>query len=204
MKFVSLITTLFLATASAAAQGAAVDRMAAAMAGKEASFVHRFTPKGFKTSQVERGSVIFGELPMMRWSYTAPEKKLFVFDGTRSWFYVPADRQVTVADLDERRRSELPFLLIGDPAAREKQFVVREQRRGAKVVTTLQPRASTAAIRAVSITTNAGSNLIESLSYTDRDGNRTVFEFSGYHPARTAAETFRFTAPAGVQVVRAE
>ena len=33
---------------------------------------------------------------MMRWSYTRPEEKLFVFDGSRSWFYVPADKQVTV------------------------------------------------------------------------------------------------------------
>ncbi|HEX6177889.1 MAG TPA: outer membrane lipoprotein chaperone LolA [Thermoanaerobaculia bacterium] len=198
------MTTLFLVSTSALAQNAAVDKMAAAMAGKEAAFVHRFTPKGFKTSQVERGSVIFGKLPMMRWSYTAPEQKVFVFDGTRSWFYVPADRQVTVAELDDRRKSELPFLLIGDPAAREKQFVVREQRRSGKIVTTLQPRGTSAAIRTVSITTNASSNLIESLDYTDRDGNRTVFEFSGYHPARTAADTFRFATPAGVQVVRAE
>jgi outer membrane lipoprotein carrier protein len=202
LRFVSFIVALILA-APLAAQSA-VDRMAAAMTGKEAQFVHRFTPKGFKSAQVERGTVIFGKLPMMRWSYTTPEQKTFVFDGARSWFYVPADRQVTVAELDERRRSELPFLFLGDPAAREKQFLVREQRRGSRLVTTLQPRGNGAAIRTVTITTSASTHLIESIDYTDRDGNRTVFEFSGYHPARTAADTFRFTAPAGVQVVRAE
>lgn len=174
------------------------------MTGMQASFTHRFTPKGFKTSQVERGSVVFGELPKMRWTYTAPEAKTFVFDGTRSWFYVPADRQVTVADLDDRRKSELPFLLIGDTAARSKQFDVKEQRRGGKISTTLQPRSAASAIRTVTIVTDARTNLIESIDYTDRDGNHTSFSFSGYHRGRAGAETFRFTPPGGVQVVRAE
>jgi outer membrane lipoprotein carrier protein len=200
----TLTTCLLLATLPALAQQAAIDRTAAAMTGMEAQFTHRFTPKGFKTSQVERGSVIFGKLPMMRWSYNAPEQKLFVFDGSRSWFYVPADRQVTVADLDDRRKAELPFLLIGDAEARAKQFVVKEQRKGSKITTTLQPRNAAAAIRTVTIVSNASGNLLESVEYTDRDGNRTSFAFSGYHRARTAGDTFRFTPPAGVQVVRAE
>ena len=203
-RVLPVVCLLVVAALPAVAQPAAIDRTAKAMAGKEARFTHRFTPKGFKTSQVERGTVTFGTLPMMRWSYSAPEQKTFVFDGTRSWFYVPADRQVTVADLDDRRKGELPFLLIGDPGAREKQFQVTEQKRGGKTSTTLEPRSAAAAIRAVTIVTSSSTNLIESIEYTDRDGNRTVFEFSGYHPARAGADTFRFTPPAGVQVVRAD
>ena len=203
MKRALLTLSLLLPVSSAFAQTAAIDRAAAAVKSQEASFTHRFTPKGFKTSQAESGSVIFGALPMMRWSYAKPEEKLFVFDGTRSWFYIPADRQVAVADIDDRRRAELPFLLLGDPAAREKQFVVKEQRKGTTVSTTLQPRSKTALIRTVTIVTDA-KNLIQSIDYTDRDGNRTVFGFSGYHPARTGADTFRFNPPAGVQVVQAQ
>lgn len=203
MRLLSAIC-LFVLALPALAQQAAIDRTAAAMTGMQASFTHRFTPKGFKTSQVERGSVVFGELPKMRWTYTAPEAKTFVFDGTRSWFYVPADRQVTVADLDDRRKSELPFLLIGDTAARSKQFDVKEQRSGGKISTTLQPRSAASAIRTVTIVTDARTNLIESIDYTDRDGNHTSFSFSGYHRGRAGPDTFRFTPPGGVQVVRAE
>src|SRR5438552_8407508 len=108
------VTLLLLACSAATAE---IDRAAAAMAGTQAQFTQRFTPKGFKNSQVESGSVIFGTLPMMRWSYARPEEKIFVFNGETSWFYVPADRQVTVSNLDEQKRSELPFLVIGDPAA---------------------------------------------------------------------------------------
>jgi chaperone LolA len=141
---------------------------------------------------------------MMRWSYTAPESKLFVFDGSKSWFYVPADKQVTVGVLDDARKRELPFLLIGDPAARDRYFVVKETRRGNAVVTTLQPRDRGAMIRDVSVTSDASSHTITRIDYSDREGNRTSFDLSGYHPAAAGAQTFRFTPPAGTQIVNAQ
>ena len=137
MKIATLLLTLTLACAASAAE---IDRAAAALAGTEAQFTQRFTPKGFKNSQVDSGSVVFGTLPMMRWSYAKPEQKVFVFDGNRSWFYLPDEKQVTVTTIDEQRRGELPFLVIGDPAARDRHFIVRETTRGGTVTTTLQPR----------------------------------------------------------------
>src|SRR3954469_14236217 len=103
MKITSLVLSLILVASAAGA--AELDRAAAALAGTEATFTQRFTPKGFKNAQSESGTVVFGTLPMMRWSYARPEEKLFVFDGQRSWFYVPADKQVTVTRLDASRRS---------------------------------------------------------------------------------------------------
>ena len=185
---------------AAVAYASQIDKAAAAMAGTEASFTQRFTPKGFTRSQVENGTVIFGPLPMMRWTYAKPEEKVFVFDGTNSWFYVAADKQVTVAQIDDRRRSELPFLLIGDPASRERLFDVKES---ANAVT-LQPKSASSAIRNVTLTIAPATHLIQQLEYSDREGNRTVFEFSGYQRRATPADVFRFTAPAGVQVVNAQ
>jgi outer membrane lipoprotein carrier protein len=174
-----------------------LDRAAAALAGNEARFTQHFTPKGFKTAQVESGTVVFGTLPMMRWSYSRPEEKLFVFDGQRSWFYVPGDKQVTVTALDATRRSELPFLLIGYPAARDKNFVVREKGN----VVTLQPRSASAMIRSVVIIIAADTHLIQRVDYTDREGNQTSFELAGMHKRSVSNDLFHFTPPAGVQVV---
>ena len=198
MRKTSIIVALVLA--ATAAYPSEIDKAAAAMAGTEASFSQRFTPKGFTRSQVENGTVVFGPLPMMRWTYAKPEEKVFVFDGTNSWFYVAADKQVTVAQIDDRRRSELPFLLIGDPAARERLFDVKES---ANAVT-LQPKSGAGAIRNVTLTIAPATHLIQQLEYSDREGNRTIFEFSGYHRRATPADLFRFTAPAGVQVVNAQ
>lgn len=199
-RLFALVLTLFTAAGLSAAE---IDSAVKAMNGVEAGFTHSFTPKGFKKAQIEKGSIVFGQLPMMRWSYQTPEQKTFVFDGTRSWFYVPADKQVTVADIDDRRRAELPFLVLGDARERDKQFFVREQRGRGSIVTTLQPRNTASVIRAVSVKSNPSNHVIQSIEYSDRDGNRTLFSFSGYHPARVTADTFRFAAPAGVQTVRA-
>jgi len=197
-----MLLALILA-ATTLAPTAEIDRVASAIAGKEASFTQRFTPKGFKNAQVESGSVVFGPMPKMRWTYAAPEQKVFVFDGSRSWFYVPSDRQVTVGRIDDARKRELPFLLIGDPDARQRAFVIKEQRRGSGTITTFAPRDAAAMIRSVSMTTGA-DHLIQRIEYTDREGNRTSFDFSGYHAKAATADTFQFAPPAGVQVVGGE
>jgi outer membrane lipoprotein carrier protein len=199
----ALISLLVLASSIAAAP-IELDRAATAMSGMEANFTHRFTAKGFKNAQVESGSVVFGSLPAMRWTYAKPEQKLFVFDGTNSWFYVPADKQVTQGRVTDARKRELPFLLLGDPAARDKHFIVKQQNRGGNVVTTLQPRDKNAMVRNVTVTIAPSTHLITRIEYTDRDGNRTSFDFSGYHRRAASADTFKFAPPAGVQVVRAD
>ena len=201
------VITFSIALLIAAAAGAAeieLDRAAAAMSGMEASFTHRFTAKGFRNSQVESGSVVFGDLPKMRWSYSTPEKKLFVFDGAQSWFYVPADRQVTLGRVTDARKRELPFLLLGDAAARDRHFIVKQQSRRGAVVTTLQPRDVRALVRSVTVTIDPATHLIRRIEYADREGNRTSFDFSGYRRRTASADTFRFDAPAGVQVIRAD
>ena len=202
-RIITLAAIAFAAIATNAAP-TALDRAAAAMSGMEASFTHRFTAKGFKTSQVENGTVVFGALPKMRWSYSSPEQKLFVFDGTNSWFYVPGDKQVTTGRVTDARRKELPFLLLGDPAARDRVFVVKQQNRGGNIVTTLQPKDKTSIIRTVSVTIAPSTHLIQRIDYTDRDGNQTSFSFSGYHRRAASAGTFTFAPPAGVQVIRAD
>lgn len=201
---IRLFSILIFATTLTAQTTNELDRAAAAMSNMEAGFTHRFTAKGFKTSQVESGSVVFGDLPKMRWSYSSPEKKLFVFDGSQSWFYVPGDNQVTVGRVGDARKSELPFLLLGDPSAREKQFIVKQQNRNGAVVMSLQPRNGRAMVRNVVVTITPSTHLIQRIEYTDREGNRTSFDFSGYHRRAASADLFRFDPPAGTQVVRAD
>jgi outer membrane lipoprotein carrier protein len=196
-----IATLLFALAITVAASAAEVDRAAASLPGTEAQFSQRFTPKGFKNGQVESGTVVFGPLPMMHWSYLHPEQKVFVFDGNRSWLYIASEKQVTMTRLDEKQRSELPFLLIGDPAARDRNFVVHETTHGDSVVATLQPRAASAMIRIVTITIAAATHTIERVAYSDREGNETTFDFSGFTKHSVAPDFFHFTPPAGVAVV---
>jgi chaperone LolA len=204
LKRFPIIAALVIAASTIQAAPIELDRAAVAMSGMEASFTHRFTAKGFKNAQIESGSVVFGTLPAMRWSYSKPEQKLFVFDGDNTWFYVPGDKQVTVARVDDSKKRELPFLLLGDASAREKYFSVKEQKRGNDVVTTLQSRNATALVKSVTVTISPSTHLIQRIEYADREGNRTAFDFSGYHRRAASADTFKFAPPAGVQVIRAD
>jgi outer membrane lipoprotein carrier protein len=207
MKIRQTLATLAVvltAAVSFAAQPLELDRAAAILPGSTAQFTHKFTPKGFKSPQIEKGDVIFGPFPTMRWTYETPEQKLFIFDGTKSWFFVPSDRQVTVATLDESRRAQLPFLLLGDPAARDRAFVIKEKKDGINTVVTLQPRAAAAPIRTVVITILTLTHKIQRIDYSDRDGNQTTFELAQQHPTQISEALFRFVPPPGVQVVNAD
>lgn len=192
-----------LAAPSVTAQsGTTVSKAITAMSGTQADFVQKFTPRGFKNAQTESGSVIFGPSPRMRWTYSKPENKTFVFDGTTSWFYVPSDRQVTVNQLTEKQRAELPFLLLADSRALAANYNVRENRKGESTITSLTSKDSGSMIRQITVTTSVRDHMVRSLEYSDRQGNRTVFTFSGFRRIASNPAQFTFVAPTGVQVVR--
>ncbi|MFN2441049.1 MAG: outer membrane lipoprotein carrier protein LolA [Thermoanaerobaculia bacterium] len=205
MKRLSIAAVTLAAAAAIAApagNGIAVERALAATAGTRADFVHKFTPKGFTRERVEQGVVIFGPAPKMRWSYEKPEKKTFVFDGKTSWLYAPADRQVTVATLTERDRKGLPFVLLSDAKALRAEYTVTEKRSGSEIRTELRPRTPAALVQDLVVVTAAKGDALRRIEYADRQGNRTVFQFSNFRREAAPADTFRFDAPAGVEIVR--
>lgn len=191
---------LAIAALPAPAAGDAASRVTALLRGCEgnsAQFVHKFLPKGYKKETVEKGSVIFGALPAMRWSYTTPEAKEFVFDGTTSWLWVPADRQVTVHELTAEERAALPFFALSDPSRIESNFTVSVSGRK----TTLKSRKPDGLLAEIVVEEGANGKL-SALRYVDSQGNRTSFEMSAFAPAKSGPETFRFVAPPGADVVR--
>ena len=197
----TLLCALLAVSGARSAHAGELDRAAAALAGSEAQFTQSFTPKGFSRTEVESGTVTFGTLPMMRWEYQAPEQKLFVFDGVKSWLYVPADKQVTIAELDDDKRAALPFLLISDPNARSRSYDVRESSSGRTRTVTLDSKVHGSLIRNIRVTVDGSSHAIQKVEYSDREGNQTVFAFSGMHKKVAGRETFQFTPPADAQVV---
>lgn len=169
--------------------------------GTEAGFVQKFRPRGFQKDQIETGSVLFGTSPRMRWTYSRPESKIFVFDGTTSWLYVPGEKQVTVSRLSEEDRKALPFLMLGDGKTISRYYTIKERRSRTSATVELVSRDVTQSVRTILLVTSAKDHLIQKLEYTDKQGNRTTFEFSKHRRVKTSPEQFAFTPPAGVQVV---
>lgn len=201
MKKLSLVLVLSLLVPIAAQAASVVPRVFSSTAGAQAGFVQRFTPKGFKNAQVETGTVEFGKAPRMRWTYTRPEAKTFVFDGFTTWLYVPADRQVTEHRISENERRDLPFLMLTDAGGVARLFKVTESRSGSEIRSKLIPKGNSI-LREIIVVSGAADQQLHRLEYTDREGNRTIFEFSNLTRVNSPDSRFTFTVPSGVQVIK--
>ena len=164
-------------------------------------FVPHIHPAGFKVEQVERGTVVFGSRPQMRWQYTRPEAKTFVFRRRYLGSTFPR-RSSHGPRLGEKEKREIPFVTLSDAAELNKPSPSRAQARIA-VVSEIRPRKS-AAIREITASVDRSSKQIRSLAYTDSQGNRTVFEFSNYRKAPQSELVFRFTPAPGVDVIQSQ
>lgn len=198
MTMMLLAVLLLPGTAPARTDG--IERAVRSLEGVEAQFTQSFTPRGFKKAQVEKGNVIFGSPPRMRWTYESPERKVFIFDGTMSWFYLPDDKQVTINRLTDDDRASLPFLVLSDGGRIEQSYKVEERQSRGVITTKLVARSAAVAIPEIVLTRAASDQVLRRLEYSDRQGNRTVFELSGHRRTKAGAELFRFTPPPGTQI----
>lgn len=151
---------------------------------------------------VERGVVWVKRPGRMRWEYQEPEAKLFVSDGRRFYFYVPAERQVVVSEQDPRH--SLAARLLWGQGGLLDEFVASldEPLEEGALRLRLEPRQPQADVERATIDAEPGGR-IRAILLEDVQGNRTRFRFeklrenSGLGDAR-----FRFEIPAGVEVIR--
>ena len=75
-----------------------------------ADFVQAFSSRGI--SSTEYGRVLMQRPGLMRWEYLAPEKKLFIADGEKTYFYLEEENQLLVSEFNiEDTNSPLLFFL---------------------------------------------------------------------------------------------
>jgi outer membrane lipoprotein carrier protein len=77
-----------------------------------ADFVHTYQGGALRRKLTERGKVLIKKPGRMRWDYEAPERKLFVSDGTKVYFYIPADKQVVVSPVPPDSQASTPALFL--------------------------------------------------------------------------------------------
>jgi outer membrane lipoprotein carrier protein len=116
----TIVLTLFVwatSTATAAALpnvhafALAVDEHYNHMQSLQADFTEIYQGSGME--RVESGTLWLKKPGKMRWEYRSPEEKLFVGNGKDAWLYLPAARQVRKSSMRnlEDLRSPLAFLL---------------------------------------------------------------------------------------------
>lgn len=166
-----------------------------------ARFVQTYRSGVLGRELVESGTVALKRPGRMRWEYREPERKTFVSDGQRIYFYVPADKQVVVREqageqgLTARLLSGQGDLLTQFDAALEAGAEPGLQRLR---LTPLRPDADLERV----LLDVAPDGRITGLEIFDLQGNRSRFRFLDLRENVGLAEgEFRFETPKGVELV---
>ena len=154
----------------------------------------------------ERGTVAIRKPGRMRWEYEVPERKLFVSDGTRMYFYVPADRQVRVSAMPEEGRVPTPILFLAGRGDLLRDFRVEEVAApagttGARALR-LRPVRAEPEYETLTLVVDAGSYAMRQLIVVDGQGGSSTFTFTNMRENVGVPDSrFVFTMPKGVDVV---
>ncbi len=163
----------------------------------------------------EPASASRAPMAKFRWDYETPEPQQIISDGRTLWVYIPANRQVIESKLDlSETRPDDPVTFLTGLGNLSRDFHIdwaldRRDVEGNWVLE-LRPRRPTPLIDTLVVTVrhealgDPGAVFpIRSTLLTDPTGNETYIAFAEVRINRGLdAERFRFSIPAGVEVVR--
>ncbi|WP_242596873.1 outer membrane lipoprotein chaperone LolA [Rhodocyclus gracilis] len=192
-----------LSLASAAAQAAAIEKLQRFLESTQtmrADFSQQLVSRDARTRQQSSGVMMLSRPGKFRWQIDRPYQQLLVGDGERVWIHDPELRQVTVKRVGDAMGSTPAALLAGDRAL-EKRFILTEAGE-ADGLDWLEatPRAADSGFERVRI--GFAGNDLRAMQLFDNFGQTTTLRFSHFerNPALAPA-LFRFTAPAGTDVI---
>ena len=202
-----------LTSVSAAAQGPAgssAQEVAAALQRRydtirdfSADFVQTGESGVLRRKRVERGTVVVKKPGRMRWDYKSPETKLFVSDGTRMYFHLPATNQVTVSLVPQGDEAATAALFLTGKGDILRDFAVSfaEGAGPDEWRLKLQPKRPQPEYDWLEIRVDRKTMQIRAISAADAQGGRSTFEFSDIKENTGAADKlFAFTIPRGADV----
>ena len=180
----------------------------AALDGFEAEFTQRYERKILRRSIEETGRVIVKKPGRMRWEYQSPEEKLFVTDGSRSYFYLPLEKQVMVSHHPQGAmgmEEGSPFELLTGQSRMTDSFAFftsdTPPTRGGEMLH-LIPTRRHEEFEDVEIELAPETGELLRVILLDAQRNRTEFIFENMRTDLDLPESlFQFTIPADVEVV---
>jgi outer membrane lipoprotein carrier protein len=185
-----------------------VERHYAAVTDFEAEFVQRYERRLLRRTVEESGKVAVKKPGRMRWEYQTPEEKLFVTDGSKSYFYLPLENQVMVSHDPEGAmgmEAGSPFeLLTGKRRVTESFAFFPSDSKPTQggVVLRLEPLAQREEFEDVELEVREADGRVLRVVLNDAQKNRTEYVFKNVREnVGVSEDRFRFTIPSGVEVV---
>src|SRR2546426_800867 len=143
----------------------------------------------------------------MRWDYTAPEKKVFVSDGSKVYFYIPADKQVIVSPVPANADTAAPALFLAGKGRLTSEFTpsfvglptgLPAGSRALKLV----PKSKQPDYDWLVLAVDPATLAIRGLVTIDAQGGASTFAFTNLKQNVGLADNqFTFKIPRGVDVV---
>jgi len=202
-----MFSTVLLMCLVASAHAGAIDKLHRFLESTEtmrADFSQIVVAKNGKKPQQSSGVMMFSRPGKFRWQIEKPYAQLLVGDGEKVWIYDPDLRQVTVMKVDAALGSRPAALLVGEGGGKstlEKNFTLREagEREGLEWLDAI-PKTPDSGFEKLQL--GFSGNDLKAMELFDNFGQTTSLFFS--HLERNpslAATQFRFTPPAGVDVI---
>jgi outer membrane lipoprotein carrier protein len=205
----ALALTLALGSPSAPAASTATDALAGLQAWLdgtrtlEARFEQSLVSGALGAGLAERGRVYVERPGRLRFDYVAPERKVAIVDGDRTWLYLASERQLLLGRL-ESEADLLPVLLAGSKplAAVFEASLESASAPGDRLVRLeLVPRQASGDVGRIVVTLRAPSFALESAEVLDAAGNHMRYAFSGMQRnAGLPRGVFAFDPPRGTEV----
>ncbi|WP_153109055.1 outer membrane lipoprotein chaperone LolA [Propionivibrio limicola] len=165
-----------------------------------ASFAQIVVAKNGKRPQMSSGVMMVSRPGKFRWQIEKPYSQLLVGDGEKIWIYDPDLRQVTVKKMSAALGSTPAALLVGSNTL-EKDFNLRElgEREGLEWLEAT-PKSADSGFEKLQL--GFAGNDLKAMELFDNFGQTTSLSFGKLerNPSLPAT-SFRFTPPAGVDVI---
>lgn len=175
-----------------------------------ADFVHTYRGGVLRRETVERGTLLVKKPGKMRWEYTAPERKLFVSNGARTYWYLPEDKQVTISAAPPDSTAATPALFLAGRGSLTRDFDAEfadtpsDQPAGGRALK-LTPRTPQDEYAWLVLTVDARSLALRGLLAADAEGGTSSFAFTNLKEnLGTPDHRFEFDIPRGVDVVTSQ
>ena len=210
-RFAAVALGVWLARSAVAGQTPAPDALAQSLQQRyqgirdfSADFVHSYRGGVLRTQTTERGTVAVKKPGLMRWNYTSPEKKEFVSDGKKIYFYVPQDRQVQVTDAPSADQATTPALFLAGKGniARDFTAAYGDKPPAGTLALKLTPRKAEPDYEYLIVAVDPKTLQIRALTTRDRQGGDSTLTFSNLKENRGLSDNdFAFRIPRGVDVI---
>lgn len=169
-------------------------------------FVQTYEGGVLRTRTSERGTVAIKRPGRMRFSYTKPERKEFVSDGTKLYTHLIADKQVIVSPAPDPSDGSIPALFLAGQSdlGRDYNATFTALPGAATGLTTIQlvPKKAHADYDSLGIGIDPKTLQILFLTALDKQGGRSSFTFSNLKENRGLSDKdFEFRIPRGVEVL---